>query len=114
TQFFTHDVLDLRPLPGGAPEPTVRQLLDAVPDKIDKYFTSDPAVEGVIRERVGQLYRRLGEIERSRKYLEDAIPLLERGLGPDHKQTLAALHRLGELSVDMGRFATAAELFDKA
>jgi serine/threonine protein kinase/tetratricopeptide (TPR) repeat protein len=114
TQFFTQDVLDLKPLPGGVPEPTVRQLLDAVPEKIDRYFTSDPAVEGIIRERVGQLYRRLGEIDRCRQYLEDAVPLLEKGLGADHKQTLSAVHRLGELNIDIGRFDRAAELFDRA
>jgi serine/threonine protein kinase len=114
TQFFTQDVLDLTPTPAGTPEPTVRQLLDAIPAKIDQHFKSDPAVEGAIRERVGQLYRRLGEIERSRQYLEDAASLLEKGLGPDHTQTLSAVQRLGELNMDLERFETAAEMFDKA
>jgi tetratricopeptide (TPR) repeat protein len=114
TSFFTNDVLDLKPAPDGTPEPTVRQVLDAIPEKIDRYFKDEPAIEGVIRERVGLLYRRLGEIERSRAYLEDAVPLLEKGLSPDHKQTLAAVQRLGELNLDMGRFDKAVELFDKA
>jgi eukaryotic-like serine/threonine-protein kinase len=114
TQFFAHDVLDVKPVPGGAPEPTVRQLLDAVPAKIDRYFKSDPAVEGIIRERVGQLYRRLGEMDRCREYLEAAVPLLESGLGPDHKETLFAVQRLGELNMDFARFDRAAELFDRA
>jgi serine/threonine protein kinase len=114
TEFFTMDVLDVTPTPAGTPEPTVRQLLDAVPPKIDKYFKSEPAVEGIIRERVGQLYRRLGEIDRSSEYLNEAIPLLEKGLGPDNKQTLAATHRLGELHMDLFHFDKAAEFFDKA
>jgi serine/threonine protein kinase len=114
TEFFTHDLLDLRPRPAGAPPITVRELLDAVPARIDRYFKSEPAVEGIIRERVGQLYRRMGDVARSEEYLVAAIPLLEQGLGPDKKVSLSAVHRLGELRMDQRRFDEAAALFDKA
>jgi serine/threonine protein kinase/tetratricopeptide (TPR) repeat protein len=114
TEFFTQDLLNLAPRPAGAPEVTVRELLDAVPQKIDKYFKSEPAVEGIIRERVGQLYRRLGELKRSTDYLVEAIPLLETGLGAENKATLSAVQRLGELRMDEAKYEEAAALFDKA
>lgn len=114
TEFFTQDLLSLSPRPAGTPEVTVREVLDDVPRKIDKYFKSDPAVEGVIRERVGQLYRRLGELQKSSEYLEDAVPLLEQGLGPESKATLSAIHRLGELKMDLRDYAAAEAQFDKA
>ncbi len=114
TEFFTQDLLDLSPRPEGAPEITVRELLDAVPKKIERYFKSDPAVEGIIRERVGQLYRRMGKLDRSTEYLVQAIPLLEKGLGAESKPALSAVQRLGELKVDQARYEEAAALFDKA
>jgi eukaryotic-like serine/threonine-protein kinase len=114
TEFFTQDLLNVQPTPAGAREITVRELLDATPQKINKYFKDDPAVEGIIRERVGQLYRRLGELQKSREYLRDAIPLLEKGLGAENKQTLSAIHRLGELHMDLSEYAQAETLFDRA
>jgi len=114
TDFFTHDVLDVRTLPQGRPEPTLRQMLDEVPKKIEKHFKDEPAVEGAIRERVGQLYRTLGDMQESEAYLRDAIPLLEKGVGPDHRATLGAVQRLGEWKFDTESFEEAAALFDKA
>jgi tetratricopeptide (TPR) repeat protein len=114
TDFFTFDVLDVRTLPQGQSEPTLRQMLDEVPKKIEKHFQDEPAVEGAIRERVGQLYRTLGDMQRAESYLQGAIPLLERGLGPDNRATLGAVQRLGEWKFDMKAYEEAAALFDKA
>jgi tetratricopeptide (TPR) repeat protein len=114
TEFFTHDVLSARPVPEGQPEPTLRDMLDAVPAKIDQHFKSEPAVEGIIRERVGLLYRRLGDVQKSESYLREAIPLLEQGLGMESRATLGAIHRMGEWMMDMARFDEAVPYFDKA
>jgi eukaryotic-like serine/threonine-protein kinase len=113
TDFFTLDVLNLEPLPRGAPELTVRQVLERIPEKIDRHFKSDPAIEGAIRERVGQLYLNMGDARRASEFLEPAAELLEKGLGPDHKTTLMARQRLGRLLFDLGRYEHAAVVFDQ-
>jgi serine/threonine protein kinase len=114
TEFFTQDVLDLSPVPEGQAEPTIRQVLDRIPDKIDQYFKSEPAVEGVIRERVGQLYLKLGEPRRAADFLEAGVTLLEKHLGPEHRTTLLATQRLAELMLELERYDRAEELFGQA
>ncbi|MDX2148822.1 MAG: serine/threonine-protein kinase [Planctomycetota bacterium] len=114
TEFFTQDVLNAMPTGEGQAEVTLRQMLDAVPRIIDEHFDADPAIEGAIRERVGLLYRRLGEQAKAESYLRDAVPLLEKGLGPDSKGALSAVHRLGEWMMDRQNYADAIPLFERA
>jgi eukaryotic-like serine/threonine-protein kinase len=114
TEFFNYDLLDLAPRREGEPDVTVRQLLDAVPEKIDKYFSKDPAVEAAVRQRVGQLYFSLGETTKARAFLEASLPLYEKSIGPDERETLSAVQRLSTLELQLGNYARAAELFDRA
>lgn len=114
TEFFTIDVLSLDLATPGQPDLTVRQVLDRVPEKIQQHFSSEPAVEGTIRERVGQLYLNMGEPQRAVEFLEPAAKLLEQGLGPESPATLRAQQRLGELLLDLGRYDRAEAVFDSA
>jgi len=113
SDFFTFDVLNLQPTPAGEPEITVREVLERIPDKIGQHFSSEPSIEGVIRERVGQLYRNMGQPVRAAEFLERGAVLLEQGLGPDNRRTLTARHRLAELYLDLGRYAEAEAAFDQ-
>jgi len=113
TEFFTLDVLDLDPTPPGTPDLTVREALDRVPQKIKDNFASEPAVEGSIRERVGQLYLNLGDMQKASEYLIAAVPLLEKGLGPEKRETMRAQQRLGELLLELDRYVEAEAQFDK-
>ncbi len=113
TEFFTHDVMDLRPQPPGTPEVTVRDVLERVPQKIKDNFSKDPAVEGSIRERVGQIYFNMGQPRRAAVFLEEGYRLLEKGLGPERRATLSAAQRLAQLWYEMEENEKAAELFGK-
>ena len=113
SDFFTLDVLNLKPTPAGEPELTVREVLDRIPEKIGQHFATEPSVEGVIRERVGQLYLNMGQPRRAAEFLERGAMLLDKGLGPDHRRSLMARHRLGELLLELRRFAEAEGVFDQ-
>lgn len=113
TDFFTLDILRLDPAPPGTPELTMREVLDRIPQRIDQHFRSDPAIEGAIRERAGQLYLNMGDARRASEFLEPAADLLEKGLGPDHRETLMARQRLGRLLLDLGRYERAGEVFNQ-
>jgi serine/threonine protein kinase len=113
TEFFTHDVMDLRPQAPGTPEVTVRDVLERVPQKIKDNFSKDPAVEGSIRERVGQIYFNMGQPRRAAVFLEEGYKLLEKGLGPERRATLTAAQRLAQLWHEMEEHEKAAELFGK-
>jgi eukaryotic-like serine/threonine-protein kinase len=113
SDFFTLDVLNLKPTPPGMPELTVREVLERVPEKIGQHFSTEPSVEGIIRERVGQLYRNMGQPVRAAEFLERGAVLLAQGLGPENRRTLMARQRLGELYLDLGRYAEAEAAFDQ-
>jgi eukaryotic-like serine/threonine-protein kinase len=113
TDFFTLDVLNLQPTPPGQPELTVREVLERIPQKIDLHFKSDPAIEGAIRERVGQLYLNMGDARRASEFLGPAADLLETGLGADDRTVLMARQRLARLLLDLGRYAEADTAFDQ-
>ncbi len=113
TEFFTLDILDPKPTAPGQSDLTVRQALERVPAKIENFFKTEPAVEGSIRERVGQLYLNMGDPRRAASFLEQAVPLLAAGLGPDDRATLRARQRLGELMMDLERYDVAEDMFDQ-
>lgn len=113
TEFFTRDVLDLQPQAPGTPEVTVREVLERVPEKIKENFSKDPAVEGSIRERVGQIYLNMGQPRRAVEFLEQGYKLLEKGLGSERRSTLTAAQRLAQLWFALEENEKAAELFGK-
>jgi len=114
TDFFNYDVLDLEPVGPGQPEPTVRQILDKAAVAVDSAFVGKPAQEGAVRERLGNLYRKLSLLDKAEPQLRRAAELLEQGLGPNHRQTTAAIQRMGAFMLTKERYAEAEQYYNDA
>ena len=77
--------------------PTIRELLDRAakeltPEKIETKFPNQPRVQAEILRTVGNSYHAIGEYSKAIDHLRRSAALYERLFGPDHRDTLIALH----------------------
>ena len=56
----------------------------------------------------------MGRYEEARPYLERALAIIEKQLGPDHPTTALSLKNLGELLSSMGRYEGARLYYERA
>jgi serine/threonine-protein kinase len=68
---------------------------------------NQPKVQAQLFDVVGQVHRRLGNYDQSKKLLERAITLRTIHNGKDHRETAASLDHLGLLLSDMGHYEAA-------
>jgi eukaryotic-like serine/threonine-protein kinase len=79
--------------------PTIRELLDRAakelaPDSIEANFPKEPLLQAELLQTVGFTYRGIGDYERTIEFLQRLATLRKQHLGPDHRDTLTALHSL--------------------
>jgi serine/threonine protein kinase/tetratricopeptide (TPR) repeat protein len=88
----------------------LRTVLDRAAQRIEGQFGDEPLVEAKIRMTIGGTYRGLGLSAVAEPHLERARKLYDRELGPDDRQTLAAMNNLAAVYQDQGKFDQAAPL----
>jgi hypothetical protein len=97
---------------------TVRELLDRAaaeltPEKIEANFPRQPLLQAEILQTVGHTYRGVGEYGLAVSLLQRAAALCQQQLGPDHPDTIGALHVLAVAYQEAGKLPEAIQLCEK-
>ena len=95
-------------------EPTVRGLLDAGAERVQKELVGQPEVQAEILTVMGRIYRRLGVYDKARPLLEQAITVGRPVFGPEHVRMAQSLNDLGVLLSEMGDYPNAARSLEQA
>jgi eukaryotic-like serine/threonine-protein kinase len=90
-------------------EITARQLLEEGEARI-AMLEGQPDIQAEMFDVTGQIYRRLGEFDRSEELLFKAIEIRSLLYGSDHTETMAVYDQLGLLYSDRGEFEVADSL----
>jgi serine/threonine protein kinase/tetratricopeptide (TPR) repeat protein len=103
--------------PGQGKDVTMRQVLDAAAERIDRAsrsggrFASEPLVEASVRVTLGHTYRELGAYAASEPHLRRALELRRGALGANHQETARVMNQLAVLHWRQGRFDLAEPLY---
>ncbi|MGH9160423.1 MAG: tetratricopeptide repeat protein [Vicinamibacteraceae bacterium] len=76
-------------------EPTVRELLDAGAERVQKELAGQPELQAEMMTVIGRVYQRLGLHDRAQPLLEQALSLGRRAVGPNHVRVAQSLNDLG-------------------
>jgi tetratricopeptide (TPR) repeat protein len=97
---------------GVKPDPniTVRTVLDRAAQRVNGKFSTQPEVEVALRNTMGSAYIDLALYPDARKQLERALELGRRTLGTANPATLTAMHDLGLVAGEQGRYGEAEAL----
>ena len=98
----------------GAGEPTVRGLLDAGADQVQKDLAGEPELQAEMLTAMGRTYRRLGLFDKAQQLLEQALVSGRKAFGDDHVQVAQTLDYLGVVLADKGDYAAAARTLERA
>lgn len=89
---------------------SVRQVLDAGVEKVDRELASEPALQATALTSIGAAYNRLGLYPQADLALDRALELRRKSLGPGHPLVADSLEALAGVAVSRGRYARAEEL----
>lgn len=92
--------------------PTARDLLDQGSHQLYSSFQNNPELQGSMMRLMGDLYREIGEFERSRPLLEESLALTEQMNSSE--QFIEALFSIGSLDLIVGEYETAFQTFIEA
>jgi tetratricopeptide (TPR) repeat protein len=81
----------------------LRTVLDRAASNVTARFGKRPNEEARIRVMLGNAYRLLLEYAKAETHLTRALELLREQFGPEHPDTLAAMHYLARVYLDQGR-----------
>ncbi len=95
-------------------ELTVHGLLDAGAVRIQKELAGQPEVKAKMLSVMGRTYQRLGEPDKARPLLEEALSTRRRVLGPENAEVAESLNDLGVLLQEKGESAAAEPLLAEA
>jgi hypothetical protein len=84
---------------------TVRAALDRAAAKLGNRFDATPIVEAAIRQTIGNTYHDLGVYGPAQEQMERALALRLRTLGPNHRDTLTTMAKLGTNFTTQGQAA---------
>jgi serine/threonine protein kinase/tetratricopeptide (TPR) repeat protein len=90
---------------------TVRAVLDAASEDIERRFPDQPLVQATLRHTIGQSYLALSDNAAAARHLAFAMETRERLLGVDHLDTIVARNSLATLAWQEGRVADAERLY---
>ena len=99
---------------GKGKEPTVRSLLDAGAERIQKELSAQPEVQIEMLTVIGRVYEQLGEYDKAKPLFEQALATARRAVGPEHVLIAQSLHNLGALRRVMGDADAGAPLLEEA
>jgi serine/threonine protein kinase/Tfp pilus assembly protein PilF len=95
-------------------EPTVRALLDAGADRVQKELTGEPELQVEMLTLMGRTYRRLAVYDKAQSLLEQALASGQQTFGPEHVRIAQTLDSLGVLLSEKGDYAAAARTLERA
>ena len=78
-------------------EPTVRGLLDAGAERVQKELAGQPELQAEMLTVMGRIYRRLGVFDKAQPLLEQALAIGRPVFGPEHERLAQSLNDLGVL-----------------
>jgi tetratricopeptide (TPR) repeat protein len=96
----------------GTQEPTVRSILDSGAQRVHKELAAQPEVEAQMLTVIGRVYQRLGQYDKARPLLEEAVAIGRRS--PESEGLAQSLNDLGALRREQGDFAQAERLLLEA
>jgi serine/threonine protein kinase/tetratricopeptide (TPR) repeat protein len=97
-----------------APNPTVRDLLDAGAERLQKELAAEPEMLAEMLTAIGRVYQRLGLSDRAQPLLERALSLGRNGGDPDHPRVAQTLNDLGVLLRRKGESAASVAMLEDA
>jgi serine/threonine protein kinase/tetratricopeptide (TPR) repeat protein len=95
-------------------EPTVRGLLDAGAEQVQKELAGEPELQADMLTTMGRTYRRLGLYDKARALLERALASGQMAFGAEHVRVAQTLDYLGALLADMGDYPAAGRSLEQA
>ena len=95
-------------------EPSVRALLNAGAEQVQKELASEPELQAEMLTMMGRTYRRLGEFDKAQALLEQALASGRTAFGVEHAQVAQALANLGVVQADKGDYGAAARSLEQA
>jgi serine/threonine protein kinase/tetratricopeptide (TPR) repeat protein len=95
-------------------EPTVRGLLDAGAERVQKELVDQPEVQAEMLTVLGRIYRRLGVYDKAQPLLEQALAIGRPVFGPEHVRLAQSLNDLGVLMGERSDYAAAARYLEQA
>ena len=95
--------------PGGAHNPTMRDVLARTAGHLDGRFSNDPETKASIDLALGTAYFGLTDYSNAEKYREQALQLLDAGEGADSTAALEAQYQLISVLVQTNRLDEAAK-----
>jgi eukaryotic-like serine/threonine-protein kinase len=94
--------------------PTVRGLLDAGAEQVERDLAGQPDVQAEMLTVLGRIYRRLGVFDKAQHLLERALVVGRDAYGAEHVRLAQTLNDLGVLLTDKGDYAAAAPALEQA
>jgi eukaryotic-like serine/threonine-protein kinase len=95
-------------------EPTVRGILDAGAERLEKELAGEPELQAEMLTLIGRTYQRLGLYDKARPLLERGLAIGRRVLGEENERVAQSLNDLGVLLRVKGDYAAAAPLLERA
>ena len=93
-------------------EPTVRNILDAGAERVEKELRGQPAVQAEVMTVIGRVYQRLGVFDKALPLLENAVAIGRAHA--DDRQLAQSLNDLGVLRRERGDAGGATPLLEQA
>ena len=101
-EFLTNDLLAAANPDAQGPDTPVREVLRAASDRIDHQQDMDPLFRSEILVSLGKTMLGVGEYDRAKHHLEDAISIRREVLGDDDLLTVDAMKDLDTVLVQLG------------
>ena len=95
-------------------EPTVRALLDAGAEQVQKELAGEPELQAEMLTMMGRTYRRLGAYDKAQQLLEQALASGQKAFGAEHVRVAQTLDYLGVVLADKGDYAGAGAALEQA
>ena len=116
SEVLTGLLTSVDPYEIGASEinPTLRGVLDAGSDQVQKELSAEPELQADMLTVLGRMYRRLGVFDKAQPLLEQALASGRAAYGPEHVDIAQTLHDLGVVLADKGDYTGAAQRLEQA
>jgi len=93
---------------------TARQVLDRGADRVEREMAGDPLVRSALLHAIGEAYSGIGEWDRARPLLEEALEIRRGSLGESHRDTATTRLVLGEVLREQTVWEPAEEMLTRA
>jgi serine/threonine protein kinase/Tfp pilus assembly protein PilF len=95
-------------------EPTVRGILDAGAERLEKELAGQPELQAEMLTLIGRTYQRLGVYDKAQPLLEKGLAIGRRFFGEGNERVAQSLNDLGVLLREKGDSAAAAPMLEEA